>query len=258
MSAPAAAGASGSAAVPPPPPQRKYALVILSHKNGNARSIFIGQESIYVERENGKSYRSYPADADTNKKRLAAAQNDPNFHRVANSRVVLRKLGAASYKYTIQRLSSSSKWGFPKGELLPAETPEEGAMREFFEETGFHLQEDKLIHARNIEIDARKYHVFYYKADDDEKRGIQEAYAEKVANREGELFNGDFFTVPEIIDLEVPGGATNRISSVAFQYYLSDIIDTLTQGLPLVYGGAKKRRSTKRNKNKKRKLTRRK
>ncbi len=257
MSAPAAAGASApGAAGPPAIPQ--YALVIVSHKNGNIRSTFMGQESVYIERaSDGKTFRSYPANADTNEKRLAAAKSDPNFTRYISSRVVLKRMhDNSSFKYTLQRVVPASKWGFPKGELLPGETPKQGVIREFLEETGFALDENKLILTRNVMMHGKNYTIYYYKASDAEKVGIEAAYGAKIANREGELFNARFFSIPQIVAKNVED-ILNRISSVAFDYYLADIIQNLQEGT-LFFGGAKKRRSTKRNENKKRKLTRRK
>ncbi len=257
MSAPAAAGASApGAAGPPAIPQ--YALVIVSHKNGDIRSTFMGQESVYIERaSDGKTFRSYPVNADTNEKRLAAAKSDPNFMRYMSSRVVLKRMhDNSSFKYTLQRVSPLSKWGFPKGELLPGETPKQGAIREFLEETGFALDENKLILTRNVMMHGKNYTLFYYKASDAEKAGIEAAYAAKVANREGELFNARFLSIPQIISKNIED-ILNRISSVAFDYYLEDIIENIQQGT-LFFGGAKKRKLTKRNKNKKSKFTRRK
>lgn len=262
MSAPVAAGASAPGAAGPPA-IRQYALVILNIAEvGLLRRIFMGQESVYIERRSdGVLYRGFPPDTDTNEKRVAAAKLDPNFQRSVSSRVVLRKLhqqdGSIKHKYTLQRVAATSKWGFPKGELLPGETPAKGAIREFFEETGFHLQEDKLYNADYIDVEDKRYHIFYYRADNAEKEALQTSYAEKVANREGELFKADFFTAPEIITKQA-ADRINAISSAAFEKYLVDLNERLDNGGPILFGGAKKRRSTKRNKNKKRKLTRRK
>jgi 8-oxo-dGTP pyrophosphatase MutT (NUDIX family) len=263
MSGPAAAGAAGPVAAAVPAPIRHYALVILNlAEDGLLRRIFMGQESVYIPRKRDSVlHRGFAPDADTNEKRIAAAKLDPNFQRLITSRVVLRKLheqsGSIKHKYTLQRVGATSKWGFPKGGLLPGETPAHGAIREFFEETGFLLEEDRLFNANNIDVDDRRYHIFYYRIDNAEKEELQKSYAEKVANREGELFHADFFTAPEIITKQA-ADKINAISSAAFEQYLVDLNEHLNVGGPLLFGGAKKRRSTKRNKNKKRKLTRRK
>lgn len=61
---------------------------------------------------------------------------------------------------------AGNTWTIPGGKLDPLETPEQGAIREIFEETGIILEENKLIKVGTLYIRHNKndfpFHIFSY------------------------------------------------------------------------------------------------
>lgn len=68
---------------------------------------------------------------------------------------MIKKCGIILYNENIKKYflvygRKSNKWGFPKGHMEEGETEEETALREFFEETGYHFDSNIQLNKKYI------------------------------------------------------------------------------------------------------------
>lgn len=114
--------------------------------------------------------------------------------RIAAGGVVFKK---DSYGVKILLVKDSyGHWTWPKGHLEDSETPEEGALREIFEETGqkkteiiTKLGEQKYTYDLEGEEVRKEVHIFLVKASDEELRVQKE-----------ELAGGGWFTAADALE----------------------------------------------------------
>ena len=201
-----------------------YAVVIAHYLDPKTktRSFFIGQESVYKAPAVGSSFRNVPAVHTTDAARIAYAKTSGDFVAGTNHIVIRLKPGTVDqYKFTIQELPADPFHGFPKGAgLNDAETSIAIAKREFQEETGYSLPRDP-VYKKCIEyVSNRKTMVavvFHYEiADAAEKTALETAFATKVGQDLGEVFNAAFKTAN---DINAQAFKINYISKAAFQTF---------------------------------------
>lgn len=95
-------------------------------------------------------------------------------------------------RYSIRR--KNGIFGFPKGGVKGTETPITIAIREFGEEVGYTLDQDKL---KKIGMSGN-YTVYTYSVVPEEKEAIDKSIATMKAERKGELFETKFRGVADI------------------------------------------------------------
>lgn len=114
---------------------------------------------------------------------------------------MVKKCGIILYNENIKKYflvygRKSNKWGFPKGHMEIGETEEQTALREFFEETGYHF-------SSNIKLD-KKYIVknnIYFKVNipnSDELLQIRSSIPD-----DNEIEKTEWFRIEEILSMNI-------------------------------------------------------
>jgi 8-oxo-dGTP pyrophosphatase MutT (NUDIX family) len=84
------------------------------------------------------------------------------FHKFPKNRQKIAGVVVFNSEGKVLILDRGDKWDLPKGHVEPEETFLEGALRECFEETGLHHQENLDIHPYHyISIPSKKWLRFY-------------------------------------------------------------------------------------------------
>ena len=114
---------------------------------------------------------------------------------------MVKKCGIILYNENIKKYflvygRKSNKWGFPKGHMEIGETEEQTAIREFFEETGYHF-------SSNIKLD-KKYIVknnIYFKVNipnSDELLQIRSSIPD-----DNEIEKTEWFRIEDILSMNI-------------------------------------------------------
>ena len=99
-------------------------------------------------------------------------------------------------KYFLVYGRKSNKWGFPKGHMEIGETEEQTALREFFEETGYHF-------SSSIQLD-KKYIVknnIYFKVNIPNSDGLLQINSS--IPDDNEIEKSQWFTIDEILSMNI-------------------------------------------------------
>lgn len=188
--------------------QKRHALVVAWYRKDGDIFMLTGTESVY------SSHKAIPNIKDSNEKKNAIRASLP-----ANTRYVGRDFDTKTkmYKsYSIQKVTSASKKGFPKG----GETGQDKgdvkntAKREFREEVGFILKKTELKEQHTH----AGYDVFTYEVDGEKKEGIEAAIKQMEKDRTGELFDVKFV---KSTDIEKELAQYNAVSKKAFEHVVS-------------------------------------
>lgn len=139
-------------------------------------------EHIHVTKQERNTQRSGTMDKETARRmfleRLATWQADARVHEPLRFKMIMKD-GQWKARFLVR--GDEGTFGFPKGGLERGETFKQAALREFKEETGFSIPEDRLIPK------PRTQNVFVFDATDDEREAILQAWREM--SPEGELFD---------------------------------------------------------------------
>ena len=114
---------------------------------------------------------------------------------------MIKKCGIILYNERIQKYflvygRKSKKWGFPKGHMENGETEKETALREFFEETGYHFSTD-------IQLE-NKYIVknnIYFKVNISSMKELLQIRS--TIPDDNEIEKADWFYISDILSMDI-------------------------------------------------------
>lgn len=114
---------------------------------------------------------------------------------------MVKKCGIILYNENIKKYflvygRKSNKWGFPKGHMEEGETEEQTALREFFEETGYHF-------SSNIQLD-RKYIVknnIYFKINIQNSNDLLQIRSS--IPDDNEIEKSEWFSIYDILNMNI-------------------------------------------------------